>query len=244
MDTLFSIKDVIAVLKKSILWIVSFAVGGLVIAGLAVYLLITPMYADNTQILVSQTSENENAISQNAEVQANLQLVNTYRVLLTSPRILNEVEKNIDEAYTADELADKITVSTEQDSQVMNITATDSDPEMAATIANETAQAFKKITPTVMKVDNINILSKAHTKENPVPVSPKPYLVMALGLLAGTLFGIIFAFARNLLYNTFKEEKDIEALDVPLLGSIGKLPSYKSNARQKKGEFNEKQTIS
>ncbi|MBC2175389.1 capsular biosynthesis protein [Listeria booriae] len=244
MDTLFSIKDVIAVLKKSILWIVSFAVGGLVIAGLAVYLLITPMYADNTQILVSQTSENENAISQNAEVQANLQLVNTYRVLLTSPRILNEVEKNIDEAYTADELADKITVSTEQDSQVMNITATDSDPEMAATIANETAQAFKKITPTVMKVDNINILSKAHAKENPVPVSPKPYLVMALGLLAGTLFGVIFAFARNLLYNTFKEEKDIEALDVPLLGSIGKLPSYKSNARQKKGEFNEKQTIS
>ncbi|MBC1805087.1 YveK family protein [Listeria booriae] len=244
MDTLFSIKDVIAVLKKSILWIVSFAVGGLVIAGLAVYLLITPMYADNTQILVSQTSENENAISQNAEVQANLQLVNTYRVLLTSPRILNEVEKNIDEAYTADELADKITVSTEQDSQVMNITATDSDPEMAATIANETAQAFKKITPTVMKVDNINILSKAHAKENPVPVSPKPYLVMALGLLAGTLVGIIFAFARNLLYNTFKEEKDIEALDVPLLGSIGKLPSYKSNARQKKGEFNEKQTIS
>ncbi|MBC1316845.1 capsular biosynthesis protein [Listeria booriae] len=244
MDTLFSIKDVIAVLKKSILWIVSFAVGGLVIAGLAVYLLITPMYADNTQILVSQTSENENAISQNAEVQANLQLVNTYRVLLTSPRILNEVEKNIDEAYTADELADKITVSTEQDSQVMNITATDSDPEMAATIANETAQAFKKITPTVMKVDNINILSKAHAKENQVPVSPKPYLVMALGLLAGTLFGIIFAFARNLLYNTFKEEKDIEALDVPLLGSIGKLPSYKSNARQKKGEFNEKQTIS
>ncbi|MBC1558516.1 capsular biosynthesis protein [Listeria booriae] len=244
MDTLFSIKDVIAVLKKSILWIVSFAVGGLVIAGLAVYLLITPMYADSTQILVSQTSENENAISQNAEVQANLQLVNTYRVLLTSPRILNEVEKNIDEAYTADELADKITVSTEQDSQVMNITATDSDPEMAATIANETAQAFKKITPTVMKVDNINILSKAHAKENPVPVSPKPYLVMALGLLAGTLFGIIFAFARNLLYNTFKEEKDIEALDVPLLGSIGKLPSYKSNARQKKGEFNEKQTIS
>ncbi|MBC2240459.1 YveK family protein [Listeria booriae] len=244
MDTLFSIKDVIAVLKKSILWIVSFAVGGLVIAGLAVYLLITPMYADNTQILVSQTSENENAISQNAEVQANLQLVNTYRVLLTSPRILNEVEKNIDEAYTADELADKITVSTEQDSQVMNITATDSDPEMAATIANETAQAFKKITPTVMKVDNINILSKAHAAENQVPVSPKPYLVMALGLLAGTLFGIIFAFARNLLYNTFKEEKDIEALDVPLLGSIGKLPSYKSNARQKKGEFNEKQTIS
>ncbi|MBC2162175.1 YveK family protein [Listeria booriae] len=244
MDTLFSIKDVIAVLKKSILWIVSFAVGGLVIAGLAVYLLITPMYADSTQILVSQTSENENAISQNAEVQANLQLVNTYRVLLTSPRILNEVEKNIDEAYTADELADKITVSTEQDSQVMNITATDSDPEMAATIANETAQAFKKITPTVMKVDNINILSKAHAKENQVPVSPKPYLVMALGLLAGTLFGIIFAFARNLLYNTFKEEKDIEALDVPLLGSIGKLPSYKSNARQKKGEFNEKQTIS
>lgn len=50
----------------------------------------------------------------------------------------------MDDAYTLTELGDKITVTTEQDSQVMNITVTDKDPEVAAQIANETAEAFKK----------------------------------------------------------------------------------------------------
>ncbi|MBC1210473.1 YveK family protein [Listeria booriae] len=244
MDTLFSIKDVIAILKKSIVWIVSFALGGLVIAGLTVYLLMTPMYEMNTQILVTQTSENDNAISQNAEVQANLQLVNTYRVLITSPRVLNQVEKNIDGAYSTEELTNKIKVTTEQDSQVMNITATDADPAMAAEIANKTAIAFKKVTPQVMKVDNINILSKASVTKTTSPVSPKPFLIMLIGLLGGALIGVIVAFMRHLLHNTFKEEKDLEALGVPLLGSIGKLPTHKPSVDKKKGEFNEKQTIS
>ncbi|EUJ38275.1 capsular polysaccharide biosynthesis chain length regulator [Listeria weihenstephanensis FSL R9-0317] len=144
MDSLFSIKDMFAILKKSWLWIVSFAIGGLLTAILVTYFFLTPVYSMSSQVLVSQTSQNENAISQNAEVQANLQLVNTYRVLIKSPRVLSEVEKNMDDAYTLTELGDKITVTTEQDSQVMNITVTDKDPEVAAQIANETAEAFKK----------------------------------------------------------------------------------------------------
>ncbi|KGL45576.1 hypothetical protein BMT55_12855 [Listeria newyorkensis] len=240
MDTLFSMKDVIAILKKSILWIASFAVGGLAVAALTVYLLITPMFATSTQILVSQTSEDENAVSQNAEVQANLQLVNTYRVLITSPRVLKEVEKQTGGIYSVPELTEKFAVTTEQDSQVMNITVTDSNPEVAAKIANETATAFKKITPKVMKVDNINILSEADGSKGADAVSPKPWLMMLIGFIGGGLLGVCIAFMRNLLHSTFKEEEDLEDLGVPLLGSIGKLPTYNSNDCKEKGESHEK----
>lgn len=244
MDTLFNMKDIITILKKSWIWIVSFAIGGLMTAVLAVYFLMTPVYEMNTQILVSQTSENDNAVSQNAEVQANLQLVNTYRVLITSPRVLREVEKKTKGAYSIADLTNKVSVTTEQDSQVMNITVTDANPDVAADIANETAIAFKKVTPQVMKVDNIHILSQATSPKSAIPVSPKPFLVMALGLFGGALLGICFAFMRNLLHNTFKDEKDLEELGVPLLGSVGKLPSYKPNRSKQKGESHEKQTIS
>ncbi|MBC2324742.1 YveK family protein [Listeria booriae] len=240
MDTLFSMKDVVTILKKSIIWIVSFAIGGVLAAVLALYFFLTPLFSMNTQILVSQTSQNENAISQNAEVQANLQLVNTYRVLIKSPRVLSEVEKNMNEDYSVSELTSKIEVSTEQDSQVINVTATDKDPEIAAEIANETAKAFQKVTPTVMKVDNINILAEAKPAADTTSVSPKPALIVMIGLFGGALLGVVIAFMRNLLNNTFKEDKDIENLGVPMLGAIGKLPSYKSAEVKGTGEKHEK----
>ncbi|MBC1499774.1 capsular biosynthesis protein [Listeria weihenstephanensis] len=240
MDTLFSMKDVFAILKKSSLWILSFAIGGVAIAIVAIYFFLTPLFSMNTQILVSQTSQNENAISQNAEVQANLQLVNTYRVLIKSPRVLSEVEKNMSEDYSVSELTKKIEVSTEQDSQVINITATDKNPDVAAEIANETAKAFQKVTPKVMKVDNINILAEAKPAADSTPVSPKPALIIIIGLLGGTLLGVLIAFMRNLLSNKFKEDKDVEKLGVPMLGSIGKLPIQKADYAKGRSKKHEK----
>ncbi|MBC1501319.1 capsular biosynthesis protein [Listeria weihenstephanensis] len=240
MDTLFSMKDVFAILKKSWLWIVSFAIGGLLTAVLVIYFFLTPVYSMNSQVLVAQTNQNENAISQNAEVQANIQLVNTYRVLIKSPRVLTEVEKSMDGAYTLAELGDKITVTTEQDSQVMNITVTDKNPEVAAEIANETAKAFQKVTPKVMKVDNINILAEAKPAVDTTAVSPKPLLIALVGLFGGTLLGIIIAFMRNLLSSHFKEDKDLEMLGVPMLGAVGKLPDCRPGHQKGNGESDEK----
>ncbi|MBC1937007.1 capsular biosynthesis protein [Listeria grandensis] len=233
MDTLFSLKDVMAILKKSWLWIVAFAVGGLVTASLACYFLMTPVFEMNSQVIVSQMETSQNAVSQNAEVQANLQLVNTYRVLITSPRVLSEVSEEMNHTYTTAELADKITVSTEQDSQVINITAKDKNPDIAAEISNQAAIAFQKVTPKVMKVDNINILSEAQPTSDASPISPKPALLALIGLFAGTLIGVIIAFMRNLLSNKFKDEKDLDMLEAPLLGSIGKLPESHSKAIRK-----------
>ncbi|AQY52405.1 hypothetical protein UE46_00770 [Listeria weihenstephanensis] len=224
MDTLFSMKDIFEILKKSWLWILSFAVSGLLIAASLAYVIMTPIFEMNSQVIVSQIGVDQSAISQNAEVQANLQLVNTYRVLITSPRVLSEVANKMDNVYSVSDLTKKITVSTEQDSQVINITAKDENPKVAAEISNQAAIAFKKITPKVMQVDNVNVLSEAKSTGETGPISPKPLLIMALGLFGGALMGVVIAFMRNLLSNKFKEEKDLDILGVPLLGSIGKLP--------------------
>lgn len=228
MDTLFSMKDIFEILRKSWLWILSFAMSGLIIAASLAYVIMTPVFEMNSQVIVSQIGVDQNAISQNAEVQANLQLVNTYRVLITSPRVLSEVSKKMDNAYSVSELASKVSVSTEQDSQVINITAKDEDPNIAAEISNQAAIAFKKITPKVMQVDNVNVLSEAKVTGENAPISPKPFLIMALGLFGGALMGILIAFMRHLLSNKFKEERDLDMLGVPLLGSIGKLPERSS----------------
>ena len=55
----------------------------------------------------------------------------------------------------------KITVASEQDSQVVNVTVQDPDPQMAANIANTTAEVFQKEIVNLMNIDNVNILAKA-----------------------------------------------------------------------------------
>ena len=62
---------------------------------------------------------------------------------------------------TASQLNKQITVSSEQDSQVVNVTVQDPDPQMAANIANKTAEIFQKEIVDLMNIDNVNILAKA-----------------------------------------------------------------------------------
>ena len=64
----------------------------------------------------------------------------------------------------------------------MNVTVQDPDPQMAANIANKTAEVFQKEIVNLMNIDNVNILAKANIGENPSPVKPQPLLNIAIAL--------------------------------------------------------------
>ena len=84
----------------------------------------------------------------------------------------------------------KITVASAADSQVVNVTVQDPDPQMAANIANKTAEVFQKEIVNLMNIDNVNILAKANIGENPSPVKPQPLLNIAIALVVGLMAGV------------------------------------------------------
>src|SRR5690606_36480564 len=109
----------------------------------------------------------------------------------------------------------------ENNSQVVKITVQDTDPKMAADIANTVAAVFENQIKTIMNVDNVNILSPAVVLENQSPVKPQPVLNMAIGLVVGLMIGVGLAFLLEYLDNTIKTEQDIEKLlELPVLGAI------------------------
>ena len=116
---------------------------------------------------------------------------------------------------------EKISVSSEQNSQVVKVTVQDPNPQMAADIANTIAEVFQKEIVNFMNIDNINILAKAELGENPSPVKPQPLLNIAIALVVGLMAGVGLAFLLEYLDNTIKDEQDIEKeLGLPVLGVI------------------------
>ncbi|QGQ48281.1 YveK family protein [Metabacillus sediminilitoris] len=223
MEETISLKELFQTLKKRLTLIIIITAIATATSGIVSYFLLTPMYQSSTQILVNQ-SKSDQQVYNPGEVQTNLQLINTYTVIIKSPAILDKVinQEKLDMSAVA--LNELITVGSEQDSQVVNITVQNEDPQKAADIANAIAKTFQTEISKIMNVDNVTVLTQAQIGEDPSPIKPQPVLNMAIALVVGLMAGVGIAFLLEYLDNTIKTEQDIEnQLGLPVLGAITKI---------------------
>lgn len=220
MEETISLQDLFKTLKKRLGMITLLTILAITIAGVVSFLVLTPIYESSTQILVNQEkTDATQAINQN--IQADLQLINTYSVIIKSPAILDQVQNELNLDMTVEQLNNKITVNTAENSQVVNVTVQDEDPAQAVDIANMTASVFETEIKNLMNVDNVSVLSPAVLKDNPSPVAPNPMLNMAIAAVIGLMLGVGIAFLLEYLDTTIKNDQDIEdVLGIPLLGII------------------------
>lgn len=220
MEDSISLKELFQVLQKRLSMILSITLVAALISAVISFYFITPIYQTSTQILVNQKKQDNGQILA-GEVQTNLQLVNTYNVIIKSPAILDQVKNELKLNMTVQQLMGKITVASEKNSQVISITVQDADPEQARNIANTTANVFKARIAQIMSVDNVTILSQAEIVEGQAPVKPRPVLNVAIALVVGLMVSVGLAFLLEYLDNTIKREQDIESLlELPVLGVI------------------------
>ena len=223
MGETISLQDLLKIIKERWILIISFAIIGIGIAIVFNSYILTTNYLAQTQILVNQKADNEATYSWN-QIEAELQLINTYNDVITSPLILNKVREELQLERTTEQLSYQIKLSSESESKVLYIEVVDSDPELAVNIANTTVEIFKEEIPTLMNIDNINVLSKASLSDNPIPVSPNKGLNLVTGAVIGTLLGIGWAFLLEILDTTIKNEKDVKGIsDVPVIGIVGSI---------------------
>jgi len=220
MEETISLQEIGQIIKKRFGLILTLTVVVALVAGIVSYFFITPIYQASSQILVNK-SENENTLYGSNELQTNIQLINTYNVIIKSPTILQKVINEMDLDLTLEELNDKITVSSADNSQVMNIVVEDESILTAANIANKTAEVFREKVVDIMNVNNVTILTKAKITGDESPVSPNSLLNIVIATVVGLMASVGLAFLLEHLDNTFKTEKDIEKhLGLPVLGVI------------------------
>ena len=221
MEETLNLEDILDVIKRNLLMISIMTLLFGCIAAFGTLFLVTPKYEANTQILVSQSQQSE--VIESQEIQASLQLVNTYRDIIKSPTVLDDVIQNLNLQETTSSVSGKIEVTNQDQSQVLTVTVTDESAQVAEDIANEVAVVFQDKVVEVMSVDNVSVLATADVGDNPSPVSPQPIINIAIGLILGLLVGLGIAFLRAFLDKRLQTEEDIEKyLELPVIGTVAK----------------------
>ena len=227
MEETISLKDLFHILRKRLAMILLITLGIAIVSAVISFFFITPIYQSSTQILVNQKKQ-EGAALRMDEVQTNIQLTNTYKVIIKSPVILDQVKAKLNLDMTVQDLTKKIEVANEKDSQVISVTVQDKDPKVARDIANTIAEVFKGEVVKIMSVDNITVLSKAEVVGNQSPIKPRPVLNVVIAFVIGLVMAISLAFLLEYLDNTVKREEDIEILiGLPVLGIVAHIEEEK-----------------
>lgn len=220
MEEEISLVELFDILKKRLGLIISTTLMGLLLVSLYTFFMVTPEYSSTTQLLVNR-AEGADTIQQ-SDINTNIQLINTYKDIITGPVILDEVRDELNMTTSHAGLSNRLSISSENNSQVFSIRVTDTNPYNAALIANTTADVFQESLPDIMNVDNVTVISIA--EPNTSPISPNHTLDMAIGVVLGAMIGIGIAFLIEFLDNTVKDERFIvEELGWTNLGSVSKM---------------------
>mgnify|MGYP003479898831 CR=1 FL=1 len=232
LEETISLQDIFKTLKKRIALIISITTIAVIIAAVISFYVLTPIYQASTQVLVTQNKEDTLQQMTAADIQSNLQLINTYNEIIKSPAILSIVIRNLDLSMTPNQLASKIAVSNANNSQVLNINVQDENYNVAADMANQVVEVFKEEVPKLMNIDNVNILSPAVYAENPAPIKPNKMLNMAIALIIGLMIGIGVSFLIEYLDTTVKSELDVqEIVGLPLIGVVSPIQNVEMHKK-------------
>jgi len=228
MNETVSLVELILKLRKRWKIILLFTIIAPIISGCITYYLLTPIYQGTTLLLVNQkTSETQIDLSQLSD---NVELINTYSVIIKSPAILGKVIDDLELSQSVEELNQKISINSQENSQVFSLTVEDSNATRAVEIANTISETFQREIPKIMNVDNVSIISKAEVKENPIPVSPSLFFNLTIAVVVGLMVGMVIALIRELMDKTLKNDEDVLShLGLPVLGSVQKIQPSKGS---------------
>ncbi|MGE7908954.1 YveK family protein [Lysinibacillus xylanilyticus] len=222
MEKTINLFDLIKILKKRFILIMSLTALLVGIAAAMSYFVLTPVYQSETQILVNQKLDAQQQTQFEAQkLEIDLQLINTYSIIIKSPVILTKVIERLDLNSTPEQLMDQISVTNANSSQVVSVKVKDPDSKQAVEIANTLAEVFKREIPVLMSVDNITILSSAKVSEHPVPIKPNKLLNLLIGGVFGFLLGMAIAFLLEVSNKKIKSEHEVEEiLEFPIIGFV------------------------
>ncbi|MGW0827671.1 polysaccharide biosynthesis tyrosine autokinase [Streptomyces sp. NPDC002845] len=200
-------------------------------AAIAATSLSTPVYEARTQLFVATRGSADTAQLSQGQTFSQAR-VQSYAAVVPTRHVTGPVVRELRLRTTPEELASRITAEAPLNTVLINITVRDTDPKLAARISNAVAERFRDVvemletpTRTTREQDvpvspvKLGIIQRAVPPVG--PVSPRPLLNLAVGVLGGLLLGAGLVVVRETLDTTLKTSQALdEFTGLPGLGAI------------------------
>lgn len=209
------IQELAYVLWKKIGILLLCTIIGAGVTGVYTKLFVTPQYQSSAMIYIygSTASFNSSKLTLSSE------LTEDYTTLAKSREVMEGVIDKMGFDCTTQELASAISVSHDENSSILMMTATNSDPKVAADIANSVADETAERISEVMNIDKPSTVEDAVVSSS--PVSPNLLKNVLIGAFAGLVIAagvVVLSFLKD---DTIKTADDVaHYLDTTLLACL------------------------
>ncbi|HLM22063.1 MAG TPA: polysaccharide biosynthesis tyrosine autokinase [Propionibacteriaceae bacterium] len=217
------VRDFLDILRRRWLSIAIVALTALALASLAT-LALPKKYTAETRIFFAVAGESVSELEQGSSF-AEKQMA-SYVEVATSPLVLGPVVERLALPTTVTKLEKSVEATVPPDTVILEIAATDRDPQRAAAIANavgaELGNVAGNLSPS--REDGSEAVRATTLAVAQVPTtasSPNILRNLGAGLIFGLVLGIGIAVLRELLDTKLRREQDVRAItDSPILGVV------------------------
>lgn len=196
------------------------------------YKVVIPKYKSISTIVLTRDNINNNgkvdSVTQ-GDLTLNKSLIATYRKILKSSKVLNQVINNLSLEMTEDELYKNIEIEEIKDTQIIQVGVININAQEAQRIAEELNSVFIEEVKQIYKVDNISIVDRASLETQPYNIHHMVDIFVFF--IAGIIFSTMMIIAIYILDSTIKIEQDIE--EYVKINVIGTIPFHKSRTNSK-----------
>jgi capsular polysaccharide biosynthesis protein len=218
-------KEYLAIIKKRLWLIIACVVISTATTTVFSNMNYVPMYQASTKLIVNKTVEQDLLGREQMDLGAigiNMTLINTYTEIIKTPAIMNKVvEWYPDLNMKAEQLIDRVHVSSLNGTQVMTLSTVDFSYERAARTVNAVTEVFQSEIPKIMKVDNVAVLHMAPMEDQPMPINQRTNQTLIISFAVSLMIAVGIAFLLEFMDDTLRKESDIRQIfDAPVLAIV------------------------
>lgn len=225
MENNLELQTIISLLKRR--WkFVCAMITFFIILAVIVHQLSTPKYEAKTDLFVNYRGTGQ-ATLQSTDIEMSLRLIETYKSMLKSDRMLEKVLNSLNETtYTKQEIFDLVTIEAGNDSQIITIVAQEKTAQKAVQLVNTYATVFQEEVESLMNLKNITVLSEASETTGVKEVQLPPYLIYLIACLMGVMLSTLIIVVQEFYSGKLNTAKKIEGIFH--LSNMGVIPLFKS----------------
>ncbi len=205
-------------LKKRIIVIVAACLVFAIIGFVGTKVFITPEYTTNTRMYVLNRSNENNVVTSDFQIAS--YVMSDYKALITGQNVTKEVISKLNLDITPDDLSEMIQVTSPDNTRVLQINITHTDPKKAANIANTVREVASTQIKDIMDVDAVKLVYEAEVPE--VPSGPNTMRNTAIAAVLGLVLAVGIYTLIFLLDDTIRTEEDVTRYLG--LGTLGVIP--------------------